>query len=140
MRDREGEGAGVGEREGDGAEVEAGGEGEGAAVEADFGGAGRGAVDLHVGEAEPLGPAGAEQFEHGFFGGEPDREMLRGARLGLAVVPLGLREHPGQEALATVRDGHGDAVDFDGIEAEVRRKGGGERRIHRAVMLSAKLS
>ena len=117
--DGDGELAGVGERQGEMADAEAGGELGGAAGEMQRGALARGAEDLEFGPGDAAADASAEGLGGGFLGSEAGGEALGG---GLSFLPavgdLGRRVDAVEEGVAVAGERVLDAGDLDHVGAE----------------------
>ena len=97
--------------------TDGGGLGGGGAGEAEEGFAGGVVEDFHVGPGDVAAPAGAEDFEDGFLGGEAAGEVDGGEFVGEAVGLFGGGEAAVEEMAAVVGVEARDAVHFDDIDA-----------------------
>jgi len=94
------------------------GDAEALAGEVDFGLAGGFVEDFDVGPGDFAGPAGAEDFEDGFFSGEAAGEVFDVAFWVFGAVGLFEgSEAAVEEALAMVAEELGDAGGFDDVDA-----------------------
>jgi len=99
-------------------DAELGGDFGGFTGELDAGASGRVAGDIDVGPRDAAAPAGAEDFQDGFFGGEAAGEVLEIA-LGIlgTILLFGRGEDAVEEVLAVLGVEVADAVDFDEVDA-----------------------
>src|ERR1700744_4029827 len=117
--DGDGELSGMGEREGEVADAEAGGEFGGAAGEMQRGTLAGEAQDFELGPGDAAADAGAEGLGGGFFGGEAGGEAFGGGLPFLAAVgDLGGRVDTAEEGVAIAGERVLDAGDLDHVGAE----------------------
>src|ERR1700761_6806567 len=117
--DGDGELAGMGEREGEVADAEAGSELGGAAGEMQSGTLAGEAQHLELGPGDPAADACAEGLRGGFFGGETGGEAFGGGLPFLAAIgDLGGRVDAVEEGVAVASERVLDAGDLDPVGAE----------------------
>jgi hypothetical protein len=114
----DGNGAGVGEAEGDAAYAERGGDLCGAAAEMELGPLAWQAADFELAPAYATADTGPEGFGASFFGCETRCEALGGIFFALAVGDLAGGIDAFQKCVAEALYAALDAVDFDEVGAE----------------------